>query len=157
MDLQAFIYSFGATLVGAPMLLTVTAAATFGPASLLSALVGVALASVPLYLLGFIVRRLGLRLPAKLEKLAGKSETPAIAAAVTPSYALYWIVSALVGIPWRAAALGSLAVSFPLALLFGITTITGHQIGLPTPLVSAVTLALFLGVRHYKTRPAPAE
>ncbi len=156
-DWHMLLYAFSATMLGAPMLLTVTAAATLGPASLLFALVGVALASVPLYLLGFVVRRLGVRLPVRLEALAGKSETPAVAAALTPSYALYWVVSALAGISWRAAAMGSLVVSFPLALLFGVTTITGHQVGLPTPLVSAATLALFLGIRHLKTRtPAAA-
>lgn len=153
-DWHMMLYAFSATVLGAPMLLTVTAAATFGPVSLLFALVGVVLASGPLYLLGFVVRRLGLRLPARLEAMAGKSETPAIAAALTPSYALYWVVSALAGLPWRAAALGSLAVSFPLAVLFGVTTITGHHVGLPTPLVSAVTLAVFLSVRHLKTRTA---
>lgn len=145
---HTMIYAFGATLLGAPMLITVTAAAAFGPLSLLSALVGVAAASLPWYLLGSAIRQLGVRLPRKLEVLAQNVHSPAIAAAATPSYALYWLVTALADMPFKAAAMGSLAVSLPMALIFGATTITGHRIGLPTPIVAAATLAVFIGVRY---------
>lgn len=149
-----FFGSFGATLLGTPMLLTVTATASFGPANLLFSLLGVATATIPLYLLGVAIRCFGLRLPARIEQMANNVVTPAIAAAVTPSFALYWIVSAVAGIRFEKAALASAMVSLPIALIFGLTTIAGHQVGIPTPIISLTTLTLFMILRtlHNKYR-----
>ena len=150
-----------ATLIGVPMLVTLTTAAGFGATTLLFSLLGVALSTVPLYLAGLLLRQLLdrpavhawiiSRLPAKMVSLARQirsaGATQTVAAAALPLI-VYWACAPSLGLSYRQAATGALTVSLPVALIFIVSATVGHGLNLPALPFTLLALGLMLLVRR---------
>jgi len=150
-----------ATLIGVPMLVTLTAAASFSATTLLFSLLGVALSTVPLYLAGLLLKKLLDRpgvhdwivahLPGKLLGLARKirdaGATQTVAAAALPLI-VYWACAPSLGLSYRQAAMGALTVSLPVAAIFIILASIGHGLKLPALPFTLLALGLTLLIRR---------
>ena len=146
--LSAFLAAFVATLCGMPLLLTLASASALGPVTWACAVLGALAATGPLFLLGRVLSRLGVRLPARWCHLADDPRSAAVLAAALPSFTLYWVLLPLLGKTYPQALGGTLVSTAPLVLLLGVAALSGRALGVPGVLVTLISLAFYFAFQY---------